>query len=240
MSHSSEEGENYWPGYVDALTSMVQVLAFVMMMLAMAVFVLSQSVSKKAVEAIAKAVNAEVKPDSDIKQMTKSIVEQVDRLRATPPSSTAVEKAPSVKSSPAAEAGAASTNERATTTRISAGQSQPSPAALDVPPDAPRMTVSFADRSFRIEGDQSQSVVKFVDDNHSATAGQTIVIHAYSYSGEGAISEARRLAYYRAMMARKQLVDAKIRPENIRIGVIDTADKAKGLTVELIVTAGAH
>ena len=37
MSHGSDAGENYWPGYVDALTSMVQVLAFVMIMLAMAV-----------------------------------------------------------------------------------------------------------------------------------------------------------------------------------------------------------
>ena len=43
MSHGSDEGDNYWPGYVDALTSMVQVLAFVMMMLALAVFSLSQS-----------------------------------------------------------------------------------------------------------------------------------------------------------------------------------------------------
>ena len=50
MSHGSDDSENYWPGYVDALTSMVQVLAFVMMMLAMAVFVLSQSVAKHAVE----------------------------------------------------------------------------------------------------------------------------------------------------------------------------------------------
>jgi 3-polyprenyl-4-hydroxybenzoate decarboxylase len=237
MSHSSEEGENYWPGYVDALTSMVQVLAFVMMMLAMAVFVLSQSVSKKAVEAIAKAVNAEVKPNSDIKQLTQSIVEQVDRLRAPAPSSTAPEK--TVKSS-TAEAATPSSAEKATTTRITAGQSQPSPSALDVPPDAPRMMVTFAERSFRIDGEQSQSVVKFVDDNQGAATGRTVVIHAYAYSGEGAISEARRLAYYRAMTARKQLVDAKIRPDNIRIGVNDTADKAKGLTVELIVTGGAH
>jgi hypothetical protein len=59
MSHGSDEGDNYWPGYVDALTSMVQVLAFVMMMLALAVFSLSQSASKHAVEVIAKAVNAE-------------------------------------------------------------------------------------------------------------------------------------------------------------------------------------
>src|SRR3954464_7504104 len=139
MSHSSEEGENYWPGYVDALTSMVQVLAFVMMMLAMAVFVLSQSVSKKAVEAIAKAVNAEVKPNADIKQLTQSIVEQVDRLRASPPSGAAADKIPNVKPSQAAEASAASTAERANTMRINGGQSQPSPSALDVPPDAPRM-----------------------------------------------------------------------------------------------------
>ncbi|MEN3289523.1 MAG: hypothetical protein V7634_3823 [Bradyrhizobium sp.] len=240
MSHSSEEGENYWPGYVDALTSMVQVLAFVMMMLAMAVFVLSQSVSKKAVEAIAKAVNAEVKPNADIKQLTQSIVEQVDRLRASPPSGAAADKTPNVKPSQAAEAGAASTAERANTMRINGGQSQPSPSALDVPPDAPRMTVTFADRSFRIEAEQSQSVAKFIDENQGTATGRTIVIHAYAYSGEGAISEARRLAYYRAMMARKQLVDAKIRPENIRIGVNDTADKAKGLTVELIVSGGAR
>lgn len=235
MSHSSEEGENYWPGYVDALTSMVQVLAFVMMMLAMAVFVLSQSVSKKAVEAIAKAVNAEVKPNSDIKQLTQAIVEQVDRLRA--PSGPEPEK--TVKSA-AAEAATPSSAERAATTRVAAAQSQPSPSALDVPPDAPRMTVTFADRSFRIDGEQSQSIVKFVEDSQGAATGRTVAIHAYAYTGEGAISEARRLAYYRAMMARKQLVDAKIRPENIRIGVNDTADKAKGLTVELIVAGGAH
>jgi 3-polyprenyl-4-hydroxybenzoate decarboxylase len=239
MSHSSEEGENYWPGYVDALTSMVQVLAFVMMMLAMAVFVLSQSVSKKAVEAIAKAVNAEVKPNADIKQLTQSIVEQVDRLRASPPSGAVTDKTPNVKPSQA-EAGAASSAERANTMRINGGQSQPSPSAPDVPPDAPRMTVTFADRSFRIEAEQSQSVAKFIDENQGTATGRTIVIHAYAYSGEGAISEARRLAYYRAMMARKQLVDAKIRPENIRIGVNDTADKAKGLTVELIVSGGAR
>ena len=237
MSHSSEEGENYWPGYVDALTSMVQVLAFVMMMLAMAVFVLSQSVSKKAVEAIAKAVNAEVKPNSDIKQLTQSIVEQVDRLRAPAPSAPAPETP--VKPS-AAEAPTPSSAERATTTRVTAAQSQPSPSVLDVPPDAPRMTMTFAERSFRIDAEQSQSVVKFVDDNQGGATGRTVVIHAYAYSGEGAISEARRLAYYRAMMARKQLIDARIRPENIRIGVNDTADKAKGLTVELVVAGGAH
>jgi hypothetical protein len=239
MSHGSEEGENYWPGYVDALTSMVQVLAFVMMMLAMAVFVLSQSVSKRAVEAIAKAVNAEVKPDADIKQLTQAVVEQVDRLRKSiPPPDAAKPDQTLAKSSPTAEARPDA--DRPAAMRMNGGQAQPSQAAIEVPPDAPRLTVGFGDKSFRIEGDQAQSIAGFVDGNKAAENKQTIVVHAYAYSGEGAISEARRLAYYRAMMARKQLVDAKIKPENIRISVNDTTDKGRGLTVELIVAGGAH
>jgi hypothetical protein len=232
MSHGSEEGENYWPGYVDALTSMVQVLAFVMMMLAMAVFVLSQSVSKR----------AEVKPDSDIKQLTQAVVEQIDRLRKSIPAPDAAkpDQTPAVKSTPTAEPATQPDASRPVAMRMNGGQAQPSQAAIEVPPDAPRLTVGFGNKSFRIEGDQAQSIARFVDDNKVATSKQTIVVNAYAYSGEGAISEARRLAYYRAMMARKQLVDAKIKPENIRISVNDTTDQGRGLTVELIVAGGAH
>jgi hypothetical protein len=234
MSHGSEEGENYWPGYVDALTSMVQVLAFVMMMLAMAVFSLSQNASKKAVEAIAKAVNVDVKPDANVKQLTQSVIEHLDRLRGSEPANDPVKPAPAVEDRVQPDA------EKQAATRIKAGRSQPSQAP-EVPPDAPRLSVGFGDRSFRIESDEAQSIAKFVDDNKAVETRRTIVVEAYAYSGDGAISEARRLAYYRAMMARKQLVDAKVKPEDIRISVNDTADKGKGLTVELIVAGGgAH
>ena len=82
MSHGSSEEENYWPGYVDALTSMVQVLAFVMMLLAMAVFVLSQNVSKSAVKAIAQAANMDVPPDANVQQLTALVIDELDRLKA--------------------------------------------------------------------------------------------------------------------------------------------------------------
>ena len=228
MSHGSEEGENYWPGYVDALTSMVQVLAFVMMMLAMAVFSLSQSASKKAVEAIAKAVNADVKPDSNVKQLTQSVLERLDRLRGAAP----VDDAP--RPAPAAQP----ETERPATVRLSSPRSQPDHAAPDVPPDAPRLTIEFVEKSFKLDADETQSVAKFVDDNKAVESMRTIVVNAFAYTGEGAVSEARRLAYYRAMMARKQLINAKLKPENIRISVNDTADKGRGLTVELIVAGG--
>ncbi|BAM87447.1 conserved hypothetical protein [Bradyrhizobium oligotrophicum S58] len=238
MSHGSEEGDNYWPGYVDALTSMVQVLAFVMMMLAMAVFVLSQSVSKKAVEAIAKAVNADVKPGADVKQLTQAVVAQIDRLQKSAPSSEA-EPSQAAKSLPTSEGALRADNDRPTTLRISGAQAQPAPVPVEVPADAPRLTVGFADRSFKIAADQAQAIAGFVGEQ--GAAGQhMIVVNAFAYSGEGAVSEARRLAYYRGMMARKQLVDARVKPENIRINVNDTTDKSKGLTVELIVAGSAR
>jgi hypothetical protein len=241
MSHGSDEGDNYWPGYVDALTSMVQVLAFVMMMLAMAVFVLSQSVAKHAVEAIAKAVNADVKPNADVKTLTQAVLDQLKRMTLEKPAGEANQSAPSAevavhKSAPRTEAENESGPEKIVGVRVSSARSRSDQASLEVPPDAPRMTLGFDERSFKIDQAGVQSLAKFVDDNKVVERSETIVINAFAYSGDGALSEARRLAYYRAMMARKQLVDAKVRAATIRINVNDTADKDKGSTVEMIVT----
>jgi hypothetical protein len=226
MSHGSDDSDNYWPGYVDALTSMVQVLAFVMMMLAMAVFVLSQSVSKKAVEAIAAAVNAEVKPNSDMKQLTQAVMDKVDSLRK------------SASADPEKPEPATSDEQKIAGSRI-ASRAQPRTAPIEPKSDAPRLAVEFDGGSYRLDEPRARSISTFVDQNSAADKSKPIVVNAYAYTGEGAISEARRLAYYRAMMARKQLIDAKVRPDNIRINVNDIADRAKAQTVEMIVAEPA-
>ena len=227
MSHGSDDSDNYWPGYVDALTSMVQVLAFVMMMLAMAVFVLSQSVSKKAVEAIAAAVNAEVKPNSDIKQMTQAVMQKLESLRGSTSADSKPEKPPASQTPEPDE-------QKIASSRV-APRTQPRTAPVEPKPDAPRLMVEFDGGSYRLDEPRASSIAKFVGDNSAAEKSRPIVVNAYAYTGEGAISEARRLAYYRAMMARKQIIDAKVRPENIKINVNDIADHAKAQTVEIIV-----
>ena len=223
MSHGSDDSDNYWPGYVDALTSMVQVLAFVMMMLAMAVFVLSQSVSKKAVEAIAAAVNAEVKPNSDIKQMTQAVMQKLESLRG------------STSADPAKAQNPVEPDEQKITASRVAPRTQPRTAPIQPKPDAPRLAIEFDSGSYRLDEPHARSIAGFVGENSAAEKSRSIIVNAYAYTGEGAISEARRLAYYRAMMARKQLIDAKVRPENIKINVNDVADRAKAQTVEMIV-----
>jgi hypothetical protein len=243
MSHS-EEGENYWPGYVDALTSMVQVLAFVMIMLAMAVFVISQSVSKHAVEAIAKAVNADAKPNADMKQLTQAIMDKVQQLQSAIPVSDTYkpsEPASEAKSNAPTDIANDSRSEKIVDMRVSGARPHNDQASVQIPADAPRITIGYEAHSSKIEPERAQSLAKFIDVNKVVERTQTVIINAYAYSGDGALSEARRLAYYRAMMARKQLVDQKVRADSIRINVSDTADKDRGSTVELIVTdSGAH
>jgi hypothetical protein len=111
--------------------------------------------------------------------------------------------------------------------------------AARVPSDAPRITVTFEDRSYRIEQDRAELVARFVSENKATDKTDVVTVDAYAFTGEGALSEARRLAYYRAMTARKQLVDAKVPAENIRINVLDTTEKNKGSTVEIAVGGSA-
>jgi hypothetical protein len=232
MSHGSDDSDNYWPGYVDALTSMVQVLAFVMMMLAMAVFVLSQSVAKQAVEAIAKVVNADIKPDADVKQMTQAVMDQVQKLQSAMSS---VARKTEQTAETATRGAASSESEKIVGLRMSSTRSAGDAARAQVSPASPRLTIDFEQRSFKVQPEGAQSIAQLVTEKKVAERGQVIVINAYAYSGDGALSEARRLAYYRAMMARKQLVDLKVKPDNIRVNVNDTTDMQKGLTVEMVV-----
>lgn len=230
MSHGSGDEDNYWPGYVDALTSMVQVLAFVMMMLAMAVFVLSQSVSKSAVEAIAKAVNAQVKPDSTVSQLTQSVIDQLDKMRKT-----GGETSPQQAQSQALPDPTDQTeNSRPSEMRVVSQRSQSSRAAVKAAPDSPRVVIAFDDRSFRIEQDGTAEIAKFAAEN-AAGAARGLLITAYAFTGEGALTEARRIAYYRAMMARKYLAEAKVPLDKVRINVLDTTDRVKGSTIEIVV-----
>src|SRR5262245_24925686 len=180
MSHGSDDSDNYWPGYVDALTSMVQVLAFVMMMLAMAVFVLSQSVSKKAVEAIAAAVNAEVKPNSDIKQMTQAVMQKLESLRGSTSD-------PKPEKPPASQNPVEQDEQKISSARVAA-RTQPRTAPVEPKPDAPRLMVEFDGGSYRLDEPRASSIARFVGDNSAAEKTKPIVVNAYAFTGEGAIS----------------------------------------------------
>lgn len=52
MGRRAQEQENHWPGFVDALSTIVMVVTFLLIILAVVIFVLSQSIAKSFVESM--------------------------------------------------------------------------------------------------------------------------------------------------------------------------------------------
>ena len=86
MAGASENEEiNYWPGFVDALSTMTMMLIFLMMILSLVVVSISQTTSKSQIMAIAKAakVDSSGAPMS-IDKLTAQILEALSR-KSDPP-----------------------------------------------------------------------------------------------------------------------------------------------------------
>lgn len=278
MSHGSEESEDYWPGYVDALTSMVQVLAFVMMLLAMAVFVLSQNVTKSAIKAIADAANVDASSDSSVNELTAKVVEQLQRRKeqraseAAPTQQTAAvqpsapepiktEAQPGEAAKPAtAQTQSASTNAAAPASDAGAKDkpaTPPAPAgasddALRVerspsttpkpaeprrapPDDAKRLQLHFNAHEFKMAEADLKALEAFVQNQSANGNAAHVVLRAYAFSDKGAVTDARRVAYYRALSVRGNLMKRGVLPANIEVSVIDTLEQAKGGIVDVVI-----
>ena len=220
---------------------MVQVLAFVMMLLAMAVFVLSQAVSKGAVEMIAKAANIEVSADAGVVELTTKVLEILkeagDARRksagTTAPSLAAPnqelqDRAPE----PAEQAATGPPSALRAPVKKIAG----SALRRGVPetiPDGQRLSVTFATGSFVLDGAAQRSVKGFAQE-HLIDKGAKVLVRGFASPASGALSEARRLAYYRAITVRKDLLARNVPAADIRVLIVDTPDVEHGRTAEII------
>lgn len=231
MSHGSEEEGDFWPGYVDALTAMVKVLSFVMMLLAVAVFVLSQNVSKAMVEKIAKAAKVPVTENIDVNELTQKVVEAIENQDKTPP----VERRPTSEPPPATE----DTPSQASSERAKALESRAASRPVNqdrkvaMAADAKNIHIRFASRDYKLAAAGAQMVGTFIDENQLTAKQTKLVVKAYASAADASISESRRIAYYRGMIVRKELIARKIRPEDIQVLVEDTTNNEQETGVDV-------
>lgn len=82
---SDDEEVNYWPGFVDALSTMTMMLIFLMMILSLVVVSISQSASKSQIMAIAKAAKVDNNgAPMSIDKLTAQILAALSRYSDTP------------------------------------------------------------------------------------------------------------------------------------------------------------
>lgn len=204
----AEAEENHWPGYVDALTTMLMVLTFVMMILGVAVFVSSQNVSRVIIERIAKAAKVELPgEETPVDQVAEQLVarleadaqEQHGRRSAAAPETRLDETVRLRSSEPAHKPG------------------EPEPArALQ---RGAGLSIEFQPRATRLDEATARALGERLESEAGWRQAERIDIRAAVDREGGAVTDARRVAYYRAMHVRSALIRAGTPAARIRVTV---------------------
>jgi chemotaxis protein histidine kinase CheA len=98
------------------------------------------------------------------------------------------------------------------------------------------LTLQFDPTGTRIDEATVTAVAAFFTENGSAFKDRPLVIWSFASAETASISEARRVAYYRALATRNELIKNGVTPENINVEIRfgESADKLN--TVQVVAT----
>lgn len=222
MAGAASEEENHWPAYVDALTTMTMMLIFVMTILAVAIFGLSQNVSRNMVEKIAKAINVDA---TDGNETTDKLAERVMAKLESSPQATMVADSAAANSSPSQPQ---EPDHRLNSTRVADKNINPTPAQIEH--SAAFITVAFQKRATGLDHDTSEKIKSVMSEGGRLDSG--IEIKAY-VDKNGAVSDSRRIAFYRLLNLRTRLIAMGMSPERIKARIEDSVGDENGDLVRI-------
>ena len=105
---------------------------------------------------------------------------------------------------------------------------------VDVQVDKPMVTMVYEPRAVRLDGGATLKLTEFINRNKDDLAERRIRVRALANVRDGAVTDARRFSYYRAMAMRKLLIDQGIPANKIVVVIDDVSDSERHDVVELL------
>jgi outer membrane protein OmpA-like peptidoglycan-associated protein len=201
---------DYWPGYVDALTSMVKVLTFMMMLLSLTVFTITQQLSRNVVVKIAEAAGVKVEPGVPLNLIAERVMTKLSERNATDAAQASTEVA-AQKSAPNVE------------DKVSIGRAIEETTGAVLPDfDDARdlLTLKFVAQAVKLDVPANESIDRLIQLAKTRSGSLRIV----SFSGQsGSVTEQRRISFYRLMAVRQALIAGGIAKDRISTTLVDSA-----------------
>ena len=268
---AAEAEENHWPGFVDALSTIVMVVTFLLIILAIAIFILSQSVAKSYIESQSQrttqgggdTVNAgnmdassedEGTTASNLKEgMAESVTQSNATSEADANRSGGGDENP-IESEFTINLGGKLVQEEVTDfdtsltvrsretnvdeERVQIATDEVAQAPIEsaeVKGSKSLITLEFDDVTTRIDEPSSERLQNFLHDNVDDRNGK-IAVWSFAASNVGSVSEAKRIAYYRALSARNELMRNGFTTDQVEVHVRvgDTDDKKNLVRIILL------
>lgn len=104
---------------------------------------------------------------------------------------------------------------------------------VDVQVDKPMLTMVYEPRAIRLDGNATLKLKEFLDRNKDDLADRRIRVRALANVRDGAVTDARRFGYYRAMSMRQLLIDQGYPANKIVVAIDDVSDSENRDIVEL-------
>jgi len=186
--------QNFWPGFVDALSNLVLTLVFVMVIFVLALFYLSSKVSKSKMDALCPETKAE------LAQAKKELAETREALRV------ALSQASQVKG------------------RVDAGEKKPPPLltkekiSTEATNAGSSIIIRFPMGVVDLDDDAKQALDKAIAP--LLASGQQIRTSLSAVPGPETYSEGKRLSFFRAVAIRNYLISKGVAKSNIDSKVV--------------------
>jgi hypothetical protein len=218
MAANAGEDDNHWPGYVDALTTMTMMLIFVMTILAIAIFGLSQNVSRSMVEKIAKVIELDI---TDPQEATDKLAERVVARLEAKPSDTQYAGGPAKLREELEPEHKLASAETAPTS--------PPPTPALVERKQAFITVAYQRRATGLDGETTDRIKSALSDG-----GKNGVIEMRAFADKASsVSDSRRIAFYRLLNLRTEMIRMGIPADRIKARIEDAAGGAEGDMVRI-------
>lgn len=219
MSSGGGEEDHSWPAFVDALTTMTMILTFVMLILAVAIASMADKVSKVLVDSVTEVLDKKVEPNMTPAQLTQELIEEIKRLKKPPPP---------IQTVPV---------EAPKKIETKAPDSDPVTPKVDAKREQAMLVLTFPANQTQIDETAQQEIRAYLETSEPAKDGAMIEVRAFASRAANSFSEARRIAYYRAMIVRSQLVSAGIAADRISTKIDEAPSDADGQAVQVFAKA---
>ena len=232
------EAENHWPGFVDVLSTIVMVVTFLLIILGIVIFVISKNISTELAKSAQKVEDAQ----AELAEAQEKAAEAQDKAQEAKEKAQEMEQA---QQSSASSSKSASTFKSAMSQELTQNDEIESEDKLTVRTRQTKntkqivistteketdqrklkVTSSVAALSLMFKGgvkitkDASGEIQTYLKSNHEIEKAQKYEIRAFFNTSTGSISEAKRLAYYRALATRNQLLTLGVEAKKIAIKV---------------------
>jgi hypothetical protein len=215
-SNAQDDGSDiFWPGYVDAVTNLVLNLLFVLTIMIIAVFMFALALSRHQEQTNAPSAQTEVTENAESKEPTvsdKNIIEaKDDQIKTLQATIAAMKKQAEVENT-------ATTPQKVVSARTSI--KSPEKAIENANASGGAVVISFTQDAITLSGSESDELKKELSAIVNAGKAHIDVVAPKGFS------EAKRLAFYRAMAVRNQLIAMKVPAANIQVSVREGAISA--------------